>query len=379
MISTHKEITMDRRCPRAAIAALCVPLIMASAALAAPAPAPALAAPILVPVTAEQLKRADDQIATAEVIVVGLENLSKGGADESFCPPGVTAATISRDMKAIGLKGTGGTLATIIGISSAAWEASNWERYYICQAVAARSTDVCRTEASVEPPDLFSHAHPEQTAQDRCLTSAPAFAMYRDLVTKNRAFIEECSAEHASERQGKFQSAVARRRFCEAMFAYDGNPDPVLAAAPAGAPREEILHMISVVVGDPKVCPTLHYKSDQDLCREYASFVVAHASGKYLDCYGALCRVLLGWPAATCEDYLRDIRRNACKAVYAPRFASGQILEFDAIMEQVSGVLKNGTGDAATLARITNGLDKIYALKVRLTTAQEKIVPKKKK
>jgi hypothetical protein len=364
---------MDRRCRRAAIAALCVPLIMASAALAAPAPAPT--ASDMVPMTAEQLKRADDQIAAAEAIVTGVENLSKGGADGSFCPDGVTAATISRDMKAAGVKGTGGVLATAIGSDSKDYDISNWERYHICQAVAARSTDVCRTEASVEPPNFSTHVHPEQTAQDRCLNWAPALLMYRDLAMKNRAFIEQCSVQHASERQGKFD----RRHFCEALFAYDGNPEHLLAAAPAGAPREEILHVISVFTGDPKLCPTLGYKTDQDLCREYASFVAAHASGKESDCYGGLCRVLLGKPASACEDYMRDVRRKACTTVYAPRYADVQTQKFDPILRQVSGELKNGIGDAATLAGINDRLDKIYALKDRLTAAVGKIAPKKMK
>ncbi|MFI5345907.1 MAG: hypothetical protein ACHQ51_05990 [Elusimicrobiota bacterium] len=377
---------MDRTCRRAAIAALCVPLIMASAALAAPAPkpatpAPAPAAPALVPMAAEQLKRVDDQIAAAEAIVVGVESLSKGGADGSFCPEGVTAATISRDMKAAGPKGTGGVLATAVGSDSKDYDPSNWERYHICQAVAAGSTDICRSEASVEPPDLLSHAHPEQTAQDRCFSSAPAFAMYRDLVMKDRAFIKECSAEHPSDRQrgGKFESPAARRRFCEAMFAYDGNPEPVIAAAPAGAPREEILHMIGVATGDSKLCPAWQYKADQDLCREYASFVAAHASGKESDCYGGLCRVLLGKPASACEDYMRDIRRKACKAVYAPRYADEQTQKFDPILRQVSGALKNATGDASVLVGINQRLDKIYALKDRLTAAVDHIAPKKMK
>ncbi|MDE2140838.1 MAG: hypothetical protein KGL74_13555 [Elusimicrobia bacterium] len=370
---------MDRTCRRAAIAALCVPLILASAASAAPAPAPAVSA--LVPVTAEQLKSVDGQIAAAESIVVGVENLSKGGADGSFCPDGVSAATISRDMKIPGLKGAGGILAAAVGNDSKDYDTSNWERYYICRAVATRSPDVCRMEASNEPPNMVTHAHPEQTAQDRCMSWPPALTMYRDLVTKNPAFIAECETVHASERQrgGKFETPAARRRFCRAMFAYDGNPEPVVAAAPAGAARAEILHMISVAFGDPKLCPTLGYKTDQDLCREYASFVVARSSGKESDCYGGLCRVLLGKPVSACEDYMRDIRRKACKAVYAPRYADEQARKFDAVLRQVSGALKNATGDAATLAGINERLDKIYALKDRLIAAGEKIMPKKMK
>ena len=366
---------MSRRMTSAAIAGL---LAAASAAFAAPAPA---AAPAMTPLTAEQLTRVDEQISGAEAAVASVEALAKGGPDGSFCPDGVTAQTISRDVKASGPKGSGGILAHAIGNVDGDWDDSDWERYFVCQAVAQKDVDVCRSMPAFDPehprPTLekkFNWA--QATAQDRCAGSANEFLWYRELVMKDQSFIERCVS--TPDYKNMFKSPAALRKFCGAMFAYDGNPDPVVAAAPSGPSREEILRVIAVIMGDPKQCPTIKDKKDRDFCREHVSFIAAHASGKESDCYGGLCRVLLGKPAAACEDYVKDIRRRACKALYAPRYAEEQTQKFDAILRPVSGMLKNGTGNAATLAGINSRLDQIYALKDRLTAARAKIVPKKK-
>ncbi len=275
---------------------------------------------------------ADAVLSSAAAVVAELETVASGGVDGTGCPAGVTAEAISRDLRGGAFKDLEGELQKAIG------DTSRWERYHVCLAVARKDVGVCRAMASVEPEmtpeELERHARMlEVTTQDRCVGYATEFMLYRLLADRVPAFVDGCVA--APEHKRLASSPAALRRFCRALLAYDGDPAPLRAALPPGVDADRLPQIVSEVFGDEKQCPTLQYEKDRDFCREHVSFLRRHASGKASDCYGGLCRVLAGEPETACEGYVRGIRAEACRTVYAPVWAKEQSRRFEALADAV--------------------------------------------
>jgi len=175
----------------------------------------------------------------------------------------------------------------------------------------------------------------------------------------------------------EYPDPKALRKFCQAMADYRGDPAPVLAANPS--PRDAAERELHDMLGD-KPCASDPVELSRDICEERVKFRAAFAKKSAAGCGdGGICRVLMGEPAVACEIYAAEFKKQACREIYAPRYAADQSWAFTGLVDPVVASLSNAAlGDAKAEAEVSRRLDAVFALRERMEAAARRIFPKKK-
>jgi len=309
--------------------------------------------------------------------VEDLETVAAGGADGTNCPKNLTARSISADLKSGKLpKELAGNV--LVGVVK---NGEQWELYHVCTALADKNPGLCADMVATDPelPAKQLQEHPETTMRGRCALVSRILPVYRAYDAKDPAFVDLCAA--LAPNFDGLTSPEALRKTCQEWAAYKGNPDAfadayALTVTPAPS-RQEALDNLLKLIGDPKQCASLTQPLQREVCKERGNFQRYLATKDKAVCRSPLCRALAGEPAAVCEPYAAEVKKVACRAVYAPRYADEQTRSFQEFSDQALGLLGNkGMDSRKSLAAVNERLDKLFALRARLDAAAERIAPK---
>ena len=326
---------------------------------------------------AESTTRADLLLNDAEVWVAELEKTVKGGKDGSGCPPNFSMRNYLHDKKERrGEKELGANIPDS--------GATHWEFGLVCRALAAKSVEPCAEASDVvryadgagsttkKDKPLSNGGRVElSTQKDKCIASYQLMRAKIAYVAHDPNFMALC--RDTAQAIPPAKSPAAMDAICTAWKNTTQDTSALVSAIVSGMRTplkpEFARETAGEIISDPAMCAGGN--RDQSLeCNEVNDY--RSALGKKASCRGGLCRMLTGEGAGACDSYDLELKKYVCSNFYRAKYSAerGPIIEERLrLAEALIASLSSRVSDIREAQGFTDRLDRVYALRDRLTQA----------